>query len=1103
MEIIDNSNKKVFDLFISEEEIEEICILSGYCSYSAFYDIANNDKAKKMFLNTKVKIIMGMNIDPKIHRIYMSYSDEENKKSNQEEINDFEEYSIFQLNKSEENAKVLELFKEKCKNSTLEIRSANDKTHAKIYLLKHKLKNSLKGVTGEVIIGSSNFSSYGLKNQREINVYGSDIFKDAYKIFEREWEDSKCILDINNHKEFFNRIGMQDNDNDSLKNLIRTPTPYEIYLKVIYEYFSFFTSEELLFNPNDYHYSNYKYQIDAIKTGIKSIMLYDGVLISDVVGLGKSIIASTIAKNLLEKKYIEEILIISPPKIIYSWENYNAEFKLNAKVFSIGLLDKVYDYVKSHNKKRLIIIDEAHRFVNNQTTSYSIIKDICAMNSVMLITATPMHNTTSDIFSLVDIFDRILTTNRNIIDIKNKILKEERKIKLDYKENDDKKETKKKMKDISKQILSLINPIIIRRTRRDLIEDIEYKKDLEKQKIEFNIVESPKLHDYNLGDISKLYFDTFEKISPYEENDENEENEENDKNKENLANNKFKAVRYEPLVYLKYNNEKEKEISNKIIRQIYGENINIDFASTSSRNLTKFMKLLLVRRFESSVYAFKKSIDNMIDKYDNIKSWINKGYYPIYKRGDMLYTEDFFSYEDNVDEDIDDDVLDYDKLNKKYKDVKLIEDVKNVLDSNFFTEFENDLKVLNEIKNDWKDIGFNKDRKFKKLIELLKEFQKENDKRKIIIFTEFKDTADYLYDTICEDEKLSEILKPIKSTSQSKNKDIIIANFDASVDISKQEDDYFLLIATDTLSEGINLHRAGIIINYDIPYNPTRVIQRVGRINRIGKKLFDKIYIHNFIPRLEAQKDIKNWQISNFKLNLINAIFGNDTKILKDDDEINSLLSLKKENLNEDDDVSWDNEYRDVFNRLKNDEKLLKRIKEIDNNIVVKRKADFKGIIEIVRSSNGIFGALLKESKIDFNIENIFKILKANENEKYLPASEKIIELEEELKRKKNIKTANKKSDTSIILDEIAKNIDNEDKKEYIKKLSYLIDNKHLTEKNIREIDKLLKSEVNIDVIKNIISIQEAEDKFNYYTNNLESVYKNSNLIVKEEFDIE
>ena len=198
MEIIDNSNKKVFDLFISEEEIEEICILSGYCSYSAFYDIANNDKAKKMFLNTKVKIIMGMNIDPKIHRIYMSYSDEENKKSNQEEINDFEEYSIFQLNKSEENAKVLELFKEKCKNSTLEIRSANNKTHAKIYLLKHKLKNSLKGVTGEVIIGSSNFSSYGLKNQREINVYGSDIFKDAYKIFEREWEDSKCILDINN-----------------------------------------------------------------------------------------------------------------------------------------------------------------------------------------------------------------------------------------------------------------------------------------------------------------------------------------------------------------------------------------------------------------------------------------------------------------------------------------------------------------------------------------------------------------------------------------------------------------------------------------------------------------------------------------------------------------------------------------------------------------------------------------------------------------------------------------------------------------------------------------------------------------------------------------
>nr|WP_240516666.1 C-terminal helicase domain-containing protein [Brachyspira sp. G79] len=149
------------------------------------------------------------------------------------------------------------------------------------------------------------------------------------------------------------------------------------------------------------------------------------------------------------------------------------------------------------------------------------------------------------------------------------------------------------------------------------------------------------------------------------------------------------------------------------------------------------------------------------------------------------------------------------------------------------------------------------------------------------MFTEFKDTADYLYESVYKDNELRKLFKPIKSTSQSKNRDIIASNFDASLDTNKQEDDYFLLIATDTLSEGINLHRAGIIINYDIPYNPTRVIQRVGRINRIGKKLFDKIYIHNFIPRLEAQKDIKNWQISNFKLNLINAIFGNDTKILK------------------------------------------------------------------------------------------------------------------------------------------------------------------------------------------------------------------------------
>ena len=1123
--IIDNSNKKVFDIFKSDKnKIEEICILAGYCFFSAFYDIANDDKAREIFLNAKVRIIMGMNIDPKVHRIYINYCNEESPKSNQEEIKDFEDYTIYQLSQNPKNAQVLQLFKTKCKNSTLEIRSAKEKTHAKVYLLKHAQTHTFENLSGDVIIGSSNFSSAGLQGQREINVHSTGIFEKAYQIFEEEWKNSQNILSIENHEDFFNNVGIKNENTENPEyeppdaeiNTIY-PTPYEVYLKVIYEYFNYISNEELLCRPNDYNYVDYKYQLDAVKNAIKSIITYNGVLISDVVGLGKSIIASTIAANLLKMKTVEEIIIISPPKIIYSWENYNSEFKLNAVIKSSGKLDEIYVYVQNHRKSRLIIIDEAHKFVNNKTESYSLIKNICSMNKVMLLTATPMHNTTSDIFSLIDIFDRMLTTDNNIGEIKSKILKEERSLKMDYKKDDNKEDNKKKIKKISKEILSLINPIIIRRTRKDLLEDKEYKEDLEKQNAQLNDVASPQLHDYNLGDISQLYADTFEKITP-NNNDGNtnkkeentlfnyQNNNENNSEKENRS--KFKAVRYEPLVYLRSTTIEEQKKSMEIIEYVYGENINRDFASVSSRNLTKFMKHLLVRRFESSIYAFKKSIDNMIDKYKTIKDWIERSNcYPIYKKGDMLYIEDFFSnndIDDSNDIEYDKIELDFTKLKEEHEDLKIIENVKEVLDNQFFEDFDNDLKILKQIQKDWKNIGIDKDKKFQKLIEKLKSFKKENDKRKIIIFSEFKDTADYLYESIQKDEELNNIFKPLKSTSESKNRDIVADNFDASIKEDKQKNDYFLLIATDTLSEGINLHRAGVIINYDIPYNPTRVIQRVGRINRIGKKLFDKIYIHNFIPRLEAQKDIKNWQISNFKLNLINAIFGNDTKILKDDDEINSLFSLKRENeILADDDLSWDTEYRSIYNELKNNEKLLEKIKSIENNIIIRRESDFEGLLEIVQTDNGVFGSLLKGSKIDFNIENLFRTLKANKEEKYLPPSEKLKGLDEELLRRKNIKKPKSKLDINIRLNKFFEKCSNEKEKDYTKKLINIIDNNYLSDKTIKELSQKLKSKdgCNINDLENIVPCDEVNEKFNYSNNNLSSIYKGSYLIVKEEFN--
>ena len=1052
--------------------IKEICILTAYCYYEVFSYIIKNENARNVFLNSKVKILIGMNIDNKTRRLYFN-----DNKDNDKAINDFKEFTLIE---NKEYSSIIELFKYKCENKTLEIRKTAEYMHAKLYLFKY----NEEAERNAFLIGSSNFTHRGIKDRKELNIYCKDGFNELYNYFEEEWNKAHEILNNKNEEEFFRNIIKPTNEDKKDKDDF--VSPYKIFLKVIYEYFEFINREELFCSPADYGYRDYKYQIDAIKSGINGIMLYNGVLISDVVGLGKSIIASAIAKNLLLKEKVEEIIIICPPKIIDSWENYNSEFQIKAKVFSIGLLDKALEHVRNHRKNRLIIIDEAHRFVNNKTYSYDMITNICFGNKVIAITATPMHNTTSDIFSIIDIFDRKLTKNKNIEEAKIKILKEERELKSKYKKSENSKEENiKKSKEIAKEIMSLIHTIIIRRTRNDLLESSEYRKDLEKQKTEFNDVEEPKLHDYELGDLSKLYYDTLEKISPY--------NEDNEDNKDNS--NIFKGVRYKPLIYLKKETIEDKRKSAEIVKAVYGEDANFDFADLSSNNIAKFMRHLLVRRFESSIFAFKKSVENMIGKYENIKKFVRgRNYYPIYKRGDVNYED----YDD------DNDIMIKDN-SKKYEGPYIIKNVKEVLSEEFFIDFENDLKILKEIKKDWENIGIEKDKKFFKLKEELKKFKKENDKRKIIIFSEFKDTVDYLYESICKDEELNYLLKPLKSVADSKNRETVKANFDASLEERKQESEYFLLISTDTLSEGVNLHRAGIIINYDIPYNPTRVIQRVGRINRIGKKLFDKIYIHNFIPRLEAQKDIKNWQISNFKLTLINSIFGNDTKILQKDDEINSLFSLKREAgiiSDLENDISWDIEYREIYNKLNQDNNLLEEIKNMKDNIFIRRENDFNGLVEIRKGENGIFGGLLKNSVMDYNMANIFKILKAQENEKSFKPSDKAESLIADFERRKNIKKINYKPDALLKLERYKEIMGLEislNDREYIEKIIKGIEYNIFTEKQIKNIEKAFKNNKEIEILKEIKKIIDYSSL--NYINYIESDYlKDSILVVREEF---
>ncbi|MDR1896453.1 MAG: SWF/SNF helicase family protein, partial [Prevotellaceae bacterium] len=373
----------------------------------------------------------------------------------------------------------------------------------------------------------------------------------------------------------------------------------------------------------------------------------------------------------------------------------------------------------------------------------------------------------------------------------------------------------------------------------------------------------------------------------------------------------FIGARYKPLLYLK----DDKKISEKY-RKLFGD---INFQQ-GQRNMASFMRQLLVRRFESSVYSFKKTLRNITDSMRNIERWY-KEYrkIPIFKKGQM---PDFETINADIYDEMDNSLYneDFEKIlnGRLSKEIEkgLVFINADELTESFITDIESDIGLFTSILEKWESDEFNCDPKLAGILEKVNQSIAREPNRKIIIFSEFKDTVDYL-----ENEFKKKSVRVIRYTSDTTNRrKEIKENFDAGYKLEQQKNDYDVLVATDAISEGFSLHRAGTIYNYDIPYNPTHVIQRVGRINRINKKIFESLNIYNFFPSATGEALSHTKSISTFKMLLIQTIFGSDTKVLTDEEITDGYFTdehLKaKEELET---QSWDIEYRNELYQLEHE----------------------------------------------------------------------------------------------------------------------------------------------------------------------------------------
>lgn len=740
----------------------------------------------------------------------------------------------------------------------LELRAhPSKKIHAKLYILYPE--NYSQYTFGAAITGSSNLSGNGLgitsEKQYEFNVkltqYDDVAF--ARNEFELLWEEAKGVpISAEDYKETIDKTYLHGD-----------VTPYELYIKMLMEYFSDRVLSVDQEDPFDMPegYAKYDYQADAVMEGYQKMMRYDGFFLADVVGLGKTVVATMIAKKFLIENGVEhtKILVVYPPAVEQNWKTTFKDFGIDkfTRFVSNGSLSKVlddenYDYWNA-DEYDLVLVDEAHKFRNHTTGAFNQLQEICKMprtgngyvpgykKKVMLISATPMNNTPADIYYQILMFQdpRHCTIDGvpNLTSFFSPLIVEFRK----YRKQDD--FDLKNFKRLAEKVRDLIiKPLTVRRTRTDIESIPRYNHDIGG----FPKVANPIKKEYELNDhLANLFEEAM-----------------------SILDRELTYARYQAIAYLKPD----------AAPGLY------DNAEVISRSLAGIRKNGLVKRLESSFYAFRKSLENFRQANENLISmWENDKIY-IAPDMDINALIDAGYSEEEIDE----------KLNQKAE-----VNPKNTVfhRDDFLPEYidmlHKDQELLNKMWSEWEHISDADDSKFAKFEDLLKHelFKKDrNPEGKIVVFSESVDTVEYLESRINRKDVLV-----ISSKNRSTLFKTIRDNFDANW--KHRKDEYNIILTTDVLAEGVNLHRSNIIINYDTPWNSTRLMQRIGRVNRIGSKA-GIIYNYVFYPSRQGNEQINLKQISLSKIQTFHTTFGEDNQIYSTEEIIDrDLDKLFKEGI--------------------------------------------------------------------------------------------------------------------------------------------------------------------------------------------------------------
>lgn len=839
----------------------------------------------------EIKILVGINVDELFRRhnqaLLMLTDETKAKKVYSDQFKD----DILNAKYSKDVEDGILQMCEDLTSGRLQMRIHGSKNlHAKFYLCLPQNHN--QNSDGWVIMGSSNISDSGLgisePPRYELNVAMKDFDDVDYckKEFETLWEEAIPLtlddIELNKKKTY---LGYQ-------------PTPYEIYIKVLIDTFGDQVEDDFTVQLPD-GVLDLKYQKDAVIQGYQMLLKHNGLFLADVVGLGKTMIATMIAKRYIEANGKNtSILVIYPPALEDNWKQTFRLFGIERKAQFItnGSLHKVLNGENQYKEKEefdLIIVDEAHGFRSDQSGKYDELQKICKsacsnmgllrslQKKVMLLSATPLNNRPQDLLNQLLLFQNSQScTIDGIPNLKAFFaphIAEYRRLMNERGQRDITAEVDKIYDAIREKV---IDKVTVRRTRHNILNDPDYRKDLERQHIVFPNILAPNILEYAMDeDTSERFFKTLSYLT-------------DPANPMHLEYARYRAIEFlKPEFQSKYQN-----------------------AVHLGQSLAGIYKVHMVKRLESSFHAFKKSLQTLLRITNDMIRMFDEGRVII---APDLKVKDLQAKGMELDE-----IIEY-AIAKGYLADEITFSPDN-FDPKLLKLLKDDKEVLEYLIDDWKQE--NDDPKFDLFKEVLNKelmLPEINKEGKLVVFSESVDTLNYLYERMIHELGRGDIALV---TSQNRNKVVrtIKENFDANSKVKLNTVN--IILTSDVLAEGVNLHRSNVIVNYDSPWNATRLMQRIGRVNRIGS-VAENIYNYMFYPSKQGNSQIQLYENALMKLQGFHSAYGEDAQIYSRE-EIVKQFEMFDSNVRDavDKKIQLLREVRELYSK---DRKLYNKIKNL------------------------------------------------------------------------------------------------------------------------------------------------------------------------------